>query len=150
MSRKDEILELKEVLLARRESLRKALAGDLCNLQGNREHVSSDIVDIASDSVQDEISSQLAEVEGKELAQIEHALERIDAGEYGTCEHCDCNIPIARLRALPFASYCINCQREAELEGGTQRSNINWGRLLDVPVSTDNDITTGGVGVDVS
>jgi len=150
MSRKDEILELKDVLLSRRESLRKALAGDLGKLQDGRDYVSGDVVDAACDSVQDEICSKLAEAEGKELMQIEHALERIEEGDFGTCEHCECDIPMPRLRALPFASYCINCQREAELEGGTQRSNINWGRLLDVPVGTDNDMTAGDVGIDVS
>jgi DnaK suppressor protein len=42
------------------------------------------------DSAQDEISSQLAEVESRELANVENALERMRAGQYGVCESsCD-------------------------------------------------------------
>ena len=66
-----------------------------------------DVVDAAYDSAQDEISSQLAEVESRELASIENALERMKAGTYGLCEVCSGKIPMARLHALPYATMCI-------------------------------------------
>ena len=71
MARKDAILNLKTVLLKRRDALRKALAGDLSMLKELREQTTGDVVDLALDSAQDEISSQLAEVESRELAYIE-------------------------------------------------------------------------------
>ncbi len=71
MARKDAILNLKKVLIKRRNALRKALAGDLSMLKELREQTSGDVVDFALDSAQDEISSQLAEVESRELAYIE-------------------------------------------------------------------------------
>ena len=40
------------------------------------------------------------------------------AGEYGVCEVCSKKIPMARLDALPYATMCIECQREIERNGG--------------------------------
>ena len=76
---------------------------------------------------QDEISSQLAEVESRELASIENALERMKDGKYGQCEVCGGRIPMARLNALPYATVCIDCQRELERSGSggfPQRANV--------------------------
>ena len=67
MSRKDAILNMRQILIKRRDALRKALAGDLSLLKELRAQTSGDMVDAALDSVQDEISSQLAEVESREL-----------------------------------------------------------------------------------
>ena len=130
-NRKEAILNMHQVLMKRRDALRKALAGDLSLLKELRAQASGDVVDAALDSVQDEISSQLAEVESRELSRIENALERMREGQYGVCEMCGCNIPMARLNALPYATLCIKCQREAEREGGLQRGEVDWSRLLD-------------------
>jgi RNA polymerase-binding transcription factor DksA len=75
----------------------------------------------AYDSAQDEISSQLAEVESRELAHIENALDRMKGGKYGLCEVCNGTIPMVRLHALPYATMCIDCQRESERSGGIRR-----------------------------
>jgi DnaK suppressor protein len=101
MSRKDAILTIRQILLTRRDALRKALAGDLSLLRELNAQASGDLVDAALDSVQDEISSQLAEVESRELARIEYALERMREGQFGTCEGCGTGIPMARLHSLP-------------------------------------------------
>ena len=119
MSRKDAILNMHQILIKRRDALRKALAGDLSLLKELRAQSSGDVVDAALDSVQDEISSQLAEVESRELARIEYALERMREGQFGICEGCGASIPMARLNALPYATYCITCQREAERQGAS-------------------------------
>jgi DnaK suppressor protein len=44
-----------------------------------------------------------------ELRDISRALERLDAGNYGTCENCGEPIKPARLQALPYATRCIAC-----------------------------------------
>lgn len=131
MSRKDAILNMHQILIKRRDALRKALAGDLSMLKELREQTSGDTVDAALDSVQDEISSQLAEVESRELTRIEYALERVREGQFGTCEGCGTSIPMARLNALPYATYCITCQREAERQGGAGGGDVDWSQLLD-------------------
>ena len=43
------------------------------------------------------------------LTEVEHALEKFDAGTYGVCEQCGAPIPEARLEAKPSARLCINC-----------------------------------------
>ena len=54
MGRKDAISNLREVLVRRRDALRKALAGDLSLLKELREQSGGDVVDFALDSAQDE------------------------------------------------------------------------------------------------
>ncbi|MCO6457205.1 MAG: TraR/DksA family transcriptional regulator [Pirellulaceae bacterium] len=147
MARKDAIVNLRNVLIKRRDALRKALAGDLSLLKGLRGQSSGDVVDAALDSAQDEISSQLAEVESRELAYIENALEQMRSGNYGRCEHCGTNIPMARLQALPYATLCIQCQREAEKSGGVGTSPADWGRLLDSVSGTDVAISDNEMDV---
>lgn len=149
MTRKDSILSMRQVLIKRRDALRKALAGDLSLLKELRAQSSGDLIDAALDSVQDEISSQLAEVESRELARIENALERMRQGEYGVCEGCGITIPMARLNALPYATLCIKCQREAEREGAGGRGDVDWSRLLDSG-SGDADLSISDIELDVS
>jgi DnaK suppressor protein len=148
MSRKDAILNMRQVLVKRRDALRKALAGDLSVLRELKAQASGDVVDAALDSVQDEISSQLAEVESRELARIEYALERMRSGQYGICEGCGANIPMARLNALPYATYCIKCQREAERQGAASPTDVDWGRLLDSP-APDTELSINDIELDV-
>jgi DnaK suppressor protein len=149
MSRKDAILSLHQILIMRRDALRKALAGDLSLLKELRAQSSGDVVDAALDSVQDEISSQLAEVESRELARIEYAIERMREGQFGVCEGCGNAIPMARLHALPYATYCITCQREAERQGGSSAADIDWSRLLDTS-GGDADVSINDIELDVS
>jgi DnaK suppressor protein len=102
-------------------------------LQELRAQPHGDMADFALDTAQDEISSQLAEVESRELAKLENALASIREGVYGQCEDCGEAIPLARLHALPYATHCIQCQREAE-KGGGYRSKPDWGRMADAVV----------------
>lgn len=117
MARKDALLNLRSILVRRRDALRNALAGDLTLLRELRSESPGDVMDAAYDSAQDEISSQLAEVESRELASIENALDRMKSGQYGLCEVCNSRIPMARLNALPYATMCIGCQRDVERTG---------------------------------
>jgi DnaK suppressor protein len=54
------------------------------------------------------------EHETAELAAIDEALARINAGTYGHCTECDAKIPDARLDAAPEAARCIGCQEKTE------------------------------------
>ena len=135
MARKDSILKMQDLLVKRRDALRKALAGDLSLLKTLREQAGGDVVDAALDAAQGEISSQLAEVESRELANIEVALERIRSGTFGICESCGNKIPMARLNALPYATSCIECQRAAETGAGGPNADGNWSRVIDGGIS---------------
>jgi len=131
MARKDSLDSLKQVLMKRRDALRKALAGDLSLLKELREQSAGDVVDFALDSAQDEISSQLAEVESRELAKLDMALERMRDGSYGKCAGCNSAIPLARLQALPYATCCIDCQRELEKKGIDANNVADWANIFD-------------------
>ncbi len=56
------------------------------------------------------------------LAQVDEALCRLAAGRYGVCVECGERIPVARLRALPFAVRCCPCQERFEREAGAYAS----------------------------
>jgi RNA polymerase-binding protein DksA len=58
----------------------------------------------------------LAQNEEQLLEEVEAALERIEAGSFGSCELCGREIPKQRLDALPHAATCIECARGAEKE----------------------------------
>lgn len=137
MARKDALKNLRDVLVKRRDALRKALAGDLSLLKELREQTKGDVVDFALDSAQDEINSQIAEVESRELGHIDTALERMRQGSYGKCEGCKSNIPLARLQALPYATCCINCQRELEKQGIDAKNVVDWSSVLDARSDSD-------------
>jgi len=150
MARKDSILTMRQILIKRRDALRKALAGDLSLLKELREQSSSgDVIDAALDSAQDEINSQLAEVESRELAHIEMALDQMRQGHYGVCQICEIKIPMARLHALPYATTCIECQREAERQGSQGHGGSDWSRVND-PHSGDLDMSISDIELDVS
>jgi len=147
MARKDAMMGLRQILVRRRDALRQALAGDLSLLKEMRQQNSGDVIDAALDTAQDEISSQLAEVESRELTHIETALERMRKGNYGACEGCGNAIPLARLQALPYATTCIQCQREAEKSGELGSGNT-LSRLFDGGLA-DSDAATGDIEIDV-
>ena len=63
-----------------------------------------------------ETDSAIVESEENLLKKIEHALDRITRGEYGICEGCGCDIPLARLEAKPSVSLCIACQEKHEAD----------------------------------
>ena len=47
------------------------------------------------------------------LSKVDHALARIEAGDYGVCESCGSSIPIERLDVLPYATLCVECAAKA-------------------------------------
>jgi DnaK suppressor protein len=92
-----------------------------------------DSADAAFDSSGEELASQLAELEARELQQIERAIKRLKQGTYGQCEACACKIPVARLNALPYSTFCIKCQREMEFDGSwlDGRAGADWEKVSD-------------------
>ncbi len=113
MNRTHQLEQLKQELLHRRDALTLALTGDLTMLQEIR-RTGGDVVDFASDSTAEVLSTQLAEAESRELANIELALLKLKKNCYGQCEECGKNIAWPRLEALPYAPNCIECQRMME------------------------------------
>lgn len=130
MKRKDLMLHMARTLVRRRVALRRTLEGHASMIAVNDRFV-GDSVDAAADCEQDELDSQLAAVESRELAAMDAALDRIRDGYFGICEACEKPIPTARLQALPYATLCIKCQRETERLGRGNAAAVHWERVTD-------------------
>ena len=113
MARQDALLRIHQQLIAQRDALRKTVADDLHGAEVRDEGV-GDEGDAALDGAQTEINSQLAALESRELVQIESAIQQIREGHYGICTGCSEKISLERLKALPFTTTCIRCQRQDE------------------------------------
>lgn len=124
MARKDALLRLQKSLLRQRDELKKKLAvqmevvGEQCG--------PGDVADQSLVDIDQELGSQLAALESRELIRVEKAIEALKNGTYGTCEYCEKQIPMTRLKALPHTSCCVTCQREHEDAGTRSESHDNW------------------------
>jgi DnaK suppressor protein len=115
MARRDALLQLHKSLLSRRTDIRKKLADELDGLRSLQgDDPTGDLADAAFELGSEEMASQLAELDARELHQIERAFVHLSQGTYGICEGCECKIPVGRLNALPYTTMCIACQRQME------------------------------------
>ena len=139
MARRDALLRLHKSLTSRRDELRRRLGGQLKDLRNYKSNDTGDSADAAFDSGSEEVSSQLAELEARELSQIERSLARLKQGNFGVCEGCQKKIPVSRLNALPFSTTCIECQREMELYGTWGGGpGSNWEKVSDSPTPLED------------
>lgn len=153
MARRDALLRLHKALTGRRGELRRRLGGELEDLRNyHADTQTGDSADAAFDSGSEEIASQLAELEARELVQVERALQRMKQGIYGVCEGCQCKIPVARLNALPYSTTCIKCQREMEVYGAwSERGGEDWGKVTDSAGGTEEpEIDLSDLEMDLS
>jgi DnaK suppressor protein len=70
--------------------------------------------DDASDAFEQAKELSLLQNSERVLAQVDAALLRFERGVYGDCERCGQQIDPARLKALPYATLCMNCQQRTE------------------------------------
>lgn len=83
---------------------------------------SGDIYDQASSERDRELGLLLDDREREKLRNIDEALLKIDEEEYGICEECEEEIPLGRLKIVPFARYCVKCKADIEkLQAQTKR-----------------------------
>ncbi len=72
--------------------------------------------DIGTETFNRERDLSILESLEAELADVEHALRRLDEGTYGTCDACGRQIDDARLEAMPATRFCLDDQAAAEQE----------------------------------
>lgn len=81
-----------------------------------------DIYDQASSERDRELGLLLGDREREKIHSIDEALLRIVEGDYGICEECDEDIPLGRLKAMPFTRHCVKCKSDLEkLQAQTKR-----------------------------
>jgi len=150
MARRDALLRLHKSLTKRRDELRHRLGGELSELRRYGGD-SGDSADLAFDSAGEEVLSQLAQLEAKELLQVERSLQKLRQGSYGVCEGCAKKIPVARLNALPFSTTCITCQRELEIYGEISgRTAGSWDRISEGTFDEQREVKLSDLEMDFS
>ena len=115
--------EMKAILLKMKEEtlneIQKAMKSGADSGTGEP---SGDIYDQASSERDRELGLLLGDREREKLRNIDEALLKITEGEYGVCEECEEDIPIGRLKVMPFARYCVKCKADIEkLQAQTKR-----------------------------
>ena len=116
MANKNQIDELKAILLQRKESLSQNIHNSIDSIDQLKNQDINDELDYA-DFVSDSFTEgMIANHQLDELKQIEDALKKIKDGTYGICDMCGINIPIGRLKAKPFAKFCTECRTVYEQE----------------------------------
>ena len=69
-----------------------------------------DEVEFAIRSAQQDLNAATVELRSRTLREVESALKRVAGGTYGECEACGEEISANRLKAIPWARYCLTCQ----------------------------------------
>jgi len=87
-------------------SLRETLPEEMAIVRDNEEQSVNDFVR--------GVDFALMQMKSDTLVGIDEALRRLEEGAYGLCAECGAEIPEARLKALPFATRCRNCQEQRE------------------------------------
>ena len=106
-------------------ALRNQLNGDVSHLSdealrkngdagGNLSNTPIHMADLGTDNFEQEFTLSLIESEEGRMKEINAALDRIEHGGFGRCEECQKVIPKARLQALPFTRYCVDCARKLQ------------------------------------
>ena len=127
MMNKAMLEKFRKRLLAEREKIvgeldnltKENLTSSQAEASGDLSHYSTHMADVGSDSFERELALGLVSNEREFLHKIEESLGAIEKGTYGLCEGCGKQIKESRLKALPFAKFCISCQEKAEAEGQT-------------------------------
>lgn len=79
----------------------------------------ADPIDQVTSSTERDLAIQHLDQNARTMHEIQSALDKIQDGTYGLCEHCEGPIPPRRLEALPWARFCIACQSAEELVART-------------------------------
>ena len=115
MTRK-EIDIYKKNLLARRNEMVIKLSTLGKDSRDVETDIAQDTADKAESSYTKEFLLSLSDAERDQLFQIDAALKRIEAKDFGACQMCQKEIGKKRLNALPWTPLCIECQEKSESE----------------------------------
>lgn len=114
----EELSAIKNSLLERKQTLWREVIADLENDAGKDHGNLIDTIkengDMGLEELRQGNAFALIELKYDELLKIEEALERIEEGEYGRCADCKRWIRPERLRVVPYAIRCRDCQAEYE------------------------------------
>jgi len=118
--------ELKQMLDARRRELQAEVQGKMRDVReegtwGGKLNEVLDAVESSEADIQEDIEFALIQMKSETLNKVNDALVRLEHGNYGYCFDCAEEIAEKRLRALPFAVRCKDCEEAREVAEQRQR-----------------------------
>ena len=129
---RDRYSELKRILEERRREIMSEVQGKIRDVRSeSANNPTTGVLDAAETSeadIQDDIEFALIQMKAETLHKIEEALRRLDEGTFGYCFECGDEISERRLRALPFAVRCKDCEERREnIERRERQANARRG-----------------------
>ena len=111
--------DLKQMLDGRRREIHAEVQGKMRGVReegswGGKLNEVLDAVESAEADIQEELEFSLVQMKSETLSKITDALTRLEQGTYGNCFECGDEIAEKRLRALPFAVRCKDCEQARE------------------------------------
>jgi DnaK suppressor protein len=111
--------DLKQMLDDRRREIHAEVQGKMRGVReegawGGKLNEVLDAVESAEADIQEDLEFALVQMKSETLNKINDALARLETGTYGNCFDCDEEIAEKRLRALPFAVRCKDCEQARE------------------------------------
>jgi DnaK suppressor protein len=118
--------ELKQMLDGRRRELQAEVQGKIRGVReegtwGGKLNEVLDAVESSEADIQEDIEFALIQMKSETLNKINDALVRLEQGDYGNCYDCGEEIAEKRLRALPFAVRCKDCEEAREIAEQRER-----------------------------
>src|SRR5438128_8087858 len=117
--------ELKHMLEGRRRELQAEVQGKMRDVRATGEVTKLaevfDAVESSEADIQEDIELALIQMKSETLSKIDDALARLEQGNYGNCFECGEEIAEKRLRALPFAVRCKDCEEAKEVAEQRER-----------------------------
>src|SRR5688572_29922126 len=118
--------ELKQMLVERRREIQAEVQGKMRGVRvegtwGGKLNEVLDAVESAEADIQEDLEFALVQMKSETLTKINDALVRLEQGDYGNCYDCGEEIAEKRLRALPFAVRCKDCEEAKENAEQRQR-----------------------------
>jgi DnaK suppressor protein len=118
--------ELKRMLVERQRQIQAEVQGRMRDVRsegtwGGKLNEVLDAVESSEADIQDDIEFALIQMKSETLNKINDALMRLEQGDYGNCFDCGAEIAEKRLRALPFAVRCKDCEEAREVAEQRER-----------------------------
>ena len=130
--------ELKRMLIERQREIMHEVQGKIRDVRAegaDKDHEVLDPGETSEVDIQEDIEFALIQMKAETLNKINEALARLDEGTFGYCFECGDEISERRLRALPFAVRCKDCEEARELAEERERAMTTrrgGGFLLDL------------------
>lgn len=122
-------LEFLKAVKAKLLSLRIQILSRAHHMHNIPDEERADVFDMTSVEKMRDVEHIASSIDVETLKLVERALEKIEFGNYGTCEFCGAEIDRERLLEIPYVRYCVDCQEKLEVEEHVHKLDSELGEL---------------------